>query len=310
MNPRFQKPLAYACLALSMTLVGSYVALSKPLVAVLPVLLLAWLRFGIAAIAMAGWLKKPADEGPLDGRTRGLLFLESFLGNFLFSMCMLFGVSLTSTLSAGVIMSAIPAASALMGWYFLKEKIGWRIWLAVVLAMLGIALLALARATPGTSDPAATPYPHALWGNLLLFGAVLCEAAYVVIGKRLSNTLSAKRIAALINLNGFALSTPAGLYLALQFDFGAVAPQWWALLVLYALAASVWVVWLWMTGLRTVPATQAGVFTVMLPVATAAIGILGFHEQFTAVQAAAFVLALISLLLATLPERASDPPPA
>ena len=293
-----------------MTLVGSYVALSKPLVAVLPVLLLAWLRFGIAAIAMAGWLKKPADEGPLDGRTRGLLFLESFLGNFLFSMCMLFGVSLTSTLSAGVIMSAIPAASALMGWYFLKEKIGWRIWLAVVLAMLGIALLALARAAPGTSDPAATPYPHALWGNLLLFGAVLCEAAYVVIGKRLSNTLSAKRIAALINLNGFALSTPAGLYLALQFDFGSVAPQWWALLVLYALAASVWVVWLWMTGLRTVPATQAGVFTVMLPVATAAIGILGFHEQFTAVQAAAFVLALISLLLATLPERAADPSPA
>lgn len=293
-----------------MTLVGSYVALSKPLAAVLPVLLLAWLRFGIAAIAMAGWLKKPADEGPLDGRTRGLLFLESFLGNFLFSMCMLFGVRLTSTLSAGVIMSAIPAASALMGWYFLKEKIGWRIWLAVMLAVLGIALLALARAAPGTSDPAATPYPHALWGNLLLFGAVLCEAAYVVIGKRLSNTLSAKRIAALINLNGFALSTPAGLYLALQFDFGAVAPQWWALLVLYALAASVWVVWLWMTGLRTVPATQAGVFTVMLPIATAAIGILGFHEQFTAVQAAAFVLALISLLLATLPERAADPPSA
>jgi len=310
LNPHFQKPLAYACLALSMTLVGSYVALSKPLVAVLPVLLLAWLRFGIAAVAMAGWLNKPVGEGPMDRRTRGLLFLESFLGNFLFSMCMLFGVSLTSTLSAGVIMSAIPAASALMGWYFLKEKIGWRIWLAVVLAMLGIALLALARPAPGTTDPAAAPYPHALWGNLLLFGAVLCEAAYVVIGKRLSNTLSAKRIAALINLNGFALSTPAGLYLALQFDFGAVAPQWWALLVLYALAASVWVVWLWMTGLRTVPATQAGVFTVMLPVATAAIGILGFHEEFTPVQAVAFVLALISLLLATLPERNQGLPPA
>jgi drug/metabolite transporter (DMT)-like permease len=223
---------------------------------------------------------------------------------------MLFGVSMTSTLSAGVIMSAIPAASALMGWYFLKETISWRIWLAVFLAVLGIALLALARASAGSADPLAAPYPHALWGNLLLFGAVLCEAAYVVIGKRLSDTLSAKRIAALINLNGFALSTPAGLYLALQFDFGAVAPQWWALLVLYALAASVWVVWLWMTGLRTVPATQAGVFTVMLPVATAAIGILGFHEQFTPVQAAAFVLALISLLLATLPERKPDLPPA
>jgi drug/metabolite transporter (DMT)-like permease len=73
------------------------------------------------------------------------------------------------------------------------------------------------------------------------------------------------------------------------------------LLVFYALAASVWVVWLWMTGLKTIPATQAGVFTVMLPLATAAIGTLGFGEQFTQVQAIAFVLALISLLLATLP---------
>jgi len=290
-----------------MSLVGTYVALSKPLVAILPVFLLAWMRFGIAAVAMLRWLKKPADEGPLDRRTLGFLFLESFLGNFMFSMCMLFGVSMTSTLSAGVILSAIPAASALMGWYFLKERIGWRIWAAVALAVLGIALLALARATPTAVDSSvAQPvidYPDAIWGNLLLFGAVLCEAAYVVIGKRLSATVSPKRIAALINLNGFVLSTPAGLYIAWQFDFSAVLGQWWLLLIFYALAASVWVVWLWMTGLKTVPASQASVFTVMLPVATASIGILGFGEQFTQVQALAFLLALVSLLLATVPKR-------
>ena len=45
--------LAYGSLALSMTLVGSYVALSKPLVAALGVFLLAWLRFGIGGLAMA-----------------------------------------------------------------------------------------------------------------------------------------------------------------------------------------------------------------------------------------------------------------
>ena len=40
------RPLAYGCLALSMALVGSYVALSKPLALIFPVLLLAglWLR--------------------------------------------------------------------------------------------------------------------------------------------------------------------------------------------------------------------------------------------------------------------------
>lgn len=304
MTHRFQKPLAYASLALSMALVGVYVALCKPLVAAIPVFLLAWMRFGIAAIAMASWIKKPADEAPIDQRTRVLLFLESFLGNFLFSICMLYGVSMTSTVSAGVILSAIPASSALMGWYFLKEKMQARMWLAVALAATGLALLTLSKAPAQTLDAAAPIAPATmLLGNLLVFGAVLCESAFVVIGKRLSATISPKRIAALINLNGFALSTPLGLYVAWQFDFTAVSLSAWALLFFYALAASVWMVWLWMTGLKTVPASQAGVFAVMLPLTTALIGILGFGERFSALQAVAFALALLSLLLATLPAR-------
>jgi len=102
--------VAYGCLALSMSLVGSYVALSKPLVVAFPVLLLAWLRFGIAALAMPHWLRRPSDEPAMTARTRGLVFLESFLGNFMFSICMLFGVSLTSAVSAGVIMASIRRA--------------------------------------------------------------------------------------------------------------------------------------------------------------------------------------------------------
>src|SRR4051794_22573359 len=80
---------AYACLALSMSLVGSYVALSKPLVAAIPVFLLAWLRFGIGGLAMLPWLRKPASEAPPTPPTRRLLFLESFLRHLLFSLCML-----------------------------------------------------------------------------------------------------------------------------------------------------------------------------------------------------------------------------
>lgn len=77
------KPLsrsaAYGCLALSMVLVGSYVALSKPLAAALPIFLLAWIRFGISTIAMLHWLPKPVGEPPMTGRTKRLLFMESLL---------------------------------------------------------------------------------------------------------------------------------------------------------------------------------------------------------------------------------------
>src|ERR1700741_926325 len=116
------RPVAYGCLALSMSLVGCYVALSKPLTAALPVFLLAWLRFGIAGIAMLHWLKKPASEAPMSRQIRWLIFLESFVGNFMFSICMLFGVSMTSAVSAGVFTAGLPCAGAGGGSLFLPRR--------------------------------------------------------------------------------------------------------------------------------------------------------------------------------------------
>jgi drug/metabolite transporter (DMT)-like permease len=289
---------AYAALAASMALVGSYVGLSRLLVAVFPVFLLAWLRFGIAAIAMAHWLRRPADEAPLSRHDRWLLFWESFLGNFLFSICMLFGVKATSALAAGVVMAAIPAAVALLSRVFLHEPIARRTLGAIVLAGIGIALLALARNDPN-APAAAAPW----WGYALLLGAVFCEASYVVIGKRLSAKVSPRRISALINLWGLALVTPLGLWQALDFSFGQVAPSMWTLLVFYSLAASMVTVWLWMKGLRHVPAPRAGVFTVMLPVSAALVGVLALGESFGMLHLLAFGLAMAGLLLATWPAR-------
>ena len=301
------RPAAFLCLALSMSLVGSYVALSKPLVAAIPVFLLAWLRFGIGGAAMLHWLRKPAGELPMTKQTRWLLFLESFLGNFLFSICMLLGVSMTSAVSAGVIMASIPAVVALLSWTFLRERIGPRTWAAVACAAFGIALLAFADA-PGTGGVlTASQRADSMLGNLLVLAAVLCEAAYAVIGKKLTGALGPKRITAIINLWGFALVTPLGLYTALSFDFASVAPASWLLLLFYSLAASIWTVWLWMTGLKAVPASQAGVFTVMLPVSAALVGVFALGEKLSAVQLLAFAIALAGVLLATLKSPVATP---
>ena len=288
---------AYACLAASMALVGSYVGLSKGLVAVFPVFLLAWLRFGFAALAMPHWLRRAEGEAPLAPEDRRLIFWNSFLGNFLFSVCMLYGVALSSAVAAGVVMAAIPAAVALLSFVFLGERIAPRVAAGIACAVAGIALSALVRPEAG-SGGAAQPL-----GYVLLVGAVLCEASYVVIGKRLAARVSPRRVSALINLWGLALVTPFGLWQAQRFDFAAVAAPTWALLVFYALAASVWAVWLWMKGLQHVPAPQAGVFTVMLPVTAAAVGVGVLGEPVGPAQSAALALALLGLLLATWPQR-------
>jgi drug/metabolite transporter (DMT)-like permease len=282
-----------------MALVGSYVGLSKLLVAVFPVLLLAWLRFGIAAVAMAHWVRQQPGEAPLSRQDRRLLFWESFLGNFLFSICMLYGVAMTSALAAGVVMAGIPAAVALLSRVSLGERIRPRVVLAIACAALGIALLALAR----HGDAAASG--GSPLGYALLLGAVFCEASYVVIGKRLTGNVAPRRISALINLWGLALVTPFGIWQAWTFDFAAVPLPSWALLTFYAVAASMVTVWLWMQGLRHVPSSRAGVFTVLLPVSAALVGVVALGEGFGVAHVAAFALALIGLLLATWPERAA-----
>jgi drug/metabolite transporter (DMT)-like permease len=303
MSVQRSAPLAaYASLAASMALVGSYVGLSKVLVAAVPVFLLAWLRFGIAALAMAHWVKRSSTDVPLSGHDRRLLFLESFLGNFLFSICMLFGVAFTSALAAGVVMAAIPAVVALLSRIFLGEHIAARTWAAIVLAVLGIVFLASSRSSDAVT--ALQPPAVRVAGYGLLLGAVFCEASYVVIGKRLTAAVSPRRISALINLWGLVLVTPLGLWQAWQFDFSSLSAPTWGLLLFYALAASVWSVWLWMRGLTHVPAARAGVFTVFLPIAAALVGVLLLGEHFGSSHAVALVLALAGLLLATWPQRA------
>ncbi len=285
---------AYACLASSMALVGSYVGLSKLLVTVFPIFVLAWLRFGIAAVAMAAWVRRQPGEAPLSVRNKRLLFVESLLGNFLFSVFMLYGVAMSSALAAGVILAGIPAAVALMSWAVLGERITRPVAMGIACAVAGIALVAW-------SKPSAGAGTASLLGSLLLVGAVLCEASYVVIGKKLTGQVSAKRISAIVNLWSLLLMTPFGLWHAQGFDASGITPGLWGLLLFYSLAASMVTVWLWMTGLRRVPAASAGVFTVLLPINAALVGVAFLGERFSVAQAGAFALALLGVVLATRP---------
>lgn len=293
-------PIAgYLLLSAGMVLVGTYVALSKPLTAVFPVFLLAWLRFGLAAIVMAPWLRDASGARA----QAGTLFLQSFFGNFLFSICMLWGLSLTSASAAGVVLATLPAVVALLGWLLLRERLHARVWAAVALASAGVALLSVAR---GDASPGAGSASIA--GNLLVFGCVICEAIYVILGKRLTASLSPLRISALINAIGLALMTPLGLWQALEFDFAAVSVAHWLLLAFYAVSASVLSTWLWLSGLQRVPASHSGVFTIAMPLAATAVGVGLLGERVGWAHGAALALACAGLALIASTGRGREQP--
>jgi drug/metabolite transporter (DMT)-like permease len=281
-----------------MALVGSYVALLKPLTAQVPVFALALLRFAIAAIVLLPWTRRHAGAVAATRSESAQLFLQSFFGNFLFSVCMLLGLSLTSAMAAGVVMSTLPVTVAILSWALLAEAFTPRLLLSVVCAGAGIGLLQAASGSSGAG----------LLGTALVMGGVVCEALYVVIGKRLVSSLTPLRICASINLWGLVLSAPLGLWQLAHFDLAALPAGHRLLLGYYAIAASILAPWLWMSGLRDVRAGQAGAFTVALPLTATAIAVGVLGEQANWRHALALGLALLAIwLAAAAPSPASAP---
>ena len=284
--------IAYLYLAASMTLVGSYVGISRWLLGVLPLFVLAGLRFGIAAVCLLPWLRRSPGEPALSAADHRRLCLASFVGTFLFSLCMLQGIAWSSAVAAGVVMATLPGVVALFARVWLHEAVPRRTMAGIACAMAGIALASL-------QDAQGAPATARAWlGNLLLLAAVACEACYVVLGRQLAQSVSPRRITSLVNLWGLAFTAPLALWQWPAADFAAFGVRHGVALLYYALAASVLSVWLWMLGVRQVPAARAGLFAACLPVAAAAVGA-ALGETIGVWKAAALALALLGVVLAT-----------
>ena len=283
-----------------MALVGSNVGFGKSIVAVMPVMLFALLRFLIAIVCMAPWYKPSRMRRVTRGEWTNL-FLQAFFGTFGFTLLMLNGVKLTSALAAGIITSTIPAAVALLSWLVLREKPSGRTLVSVVLAVAGVAILNAYRGGESSASPADAS--QALLGNALVMGAVLCESIYVILSRRLTQTLPAIEICAYTHLIGGLLMLPLGLVPLLTFDASNVPPSIWGLVVWYALSASIFSFWMWMKGIRHVPAHLAGVFTSVLPIAAATYGIIALGETPGWPHAVALACVVAGILVASWPAR-------
>ncbi|MBO2928724.1 DMT family transporter [Metapseudomonas otitidis] len=287
---------AYLCLSCSMLLVGSNIAIGKLVLAEVPVFLFAGLRFLIATLVLLPGMGLHRVRQGLDRRAARGLFLQAFFGCFLFSLLMLYGVQHTSATSAGIITSATPCVVALLGWVWLREPIGRRVALAIALAAGGIGVLNL---PDGRQQGLGS-----LLGNLLVLGAVFAEAIFAIYSRRLSLSLHPWAMAFGVNLAGLVLFLPLAVPEALALDLPAVSATTWAWLVFYALSASVLSFLLWYRGVREVAAGIAGLFTGLMPVGAAMVGISLLGEGLEAGRLLGMTLVLVAIALGAGPRRA------
>ncbi|CAD5109591.1 DMT family transporter [Zestomonas carbonaria] len=293
---------AYFCLALSMLLVGGNIAVGKLVLAEVPVFLFAFLRFLIATLVLLPGMLRPRVRRGLDVQAARGLFLQAFFGCFLFSLFMLYGVLHTSATSAGIITSATPSVIALLAWLWLRERVGAHSLLAIALAVGGIAVLNLLGGGTGGAGGA-----DSLLGNALVGGAVLAEALFAIYSRRLALSLHPWCMAFGVNLAGLLLFLPLAVPQALAFDWTGPSAGTWGWTVFYAISASVLSFLLWYRGISAVPANIAGLFTGLMPVGAALVGIGLLGEALAPGQVLGMALVLGAIALGSLAGREAAP---
>jgi drug/metabolite transporter (DMT)-like permease len=286
--------VAYLQLALAMMLTGSYVVVGKLVVRSFPIFFAGGTTLGLAALFFVVLLLLKEGRFPRIGRRDlGLLALQAFIGLFLYRISILKGLEYTGGIEAGIILSTTPAVIGLISFTFLREKAHWNRVGAVILAIAGILFINL-------SGYSAAPVPGArpALGSLLLFVSVLGEAAFTVLRKMLSGSISALANAAGVSLLAFLMLLPFTLSQIQAVNTSQLDVLNWLELAYYGTVVPIAVFLLWFSGVGKAPVHIAGVFTGFISISALILSVLILGETAVWSHFVGLALVLAGIILA------------
>jgi drug/metabolite transporter (DMT)-like permease len=290
MNSRY---LGYLLCGLAMVGVGSTVVVSKSIAAGLPPFSATALRFAIAFPVFVLVMRVRGVRWPRPGRRDVLLLIaQAGAGSVGYTVCLISGMKLASAADAGVIAGTLPAVSALVAMLALGERPGPSLLGAIVLATMGVLVC-----TVRVEDMGAPHAAGSLAGDALVFAAIVCEALFILLNRKLRTPVAALPLSALMSGIGFAVAiVPACFEQAwrLPFDVSALAG-----VAYYALVPTVIGFVLWYAGAARISGAEAGLMTALVPVSTVAMAAALLHEPVSGAQLAGVACVLGAVLLAT-----------
>lgn len=284
---------AYVQMTLAMLLIGSLFVVSKVIVQTVPVFVASFLRQFLAFLALAAWLYVQKSTMPkIQRRDWGVLLIQGVVGIFLFSVFALYGLKYTNAIDANIITSTTPLSMMLIAVLLLGERLTMRRVSALLLALLGT----LAINVLGTHDSGAR---QEVWfGNALVVLAVLAEGVFFGFGKLLKSPISSTWLSLILTAIGSVLFAPFAAYSVVgSTDWSQVPWTTWLLVLYTGVALTAFGVVLMNRGLQQVPASNASIFTALMPVSGVALSVIFLREQFHWYHALGMVLVLAAMTL-------------
>jgi drug/metabolite transporter (DMT)-like permease len=261
------RALSILLLLLTMLVWGSTYAVTKAGLEELPPMRFALLRFTVAsallvplALLRGGLARLPR---PVPWGTLGAMALT---GVGLYYVAFNLALTYTTASQGALVQSSIPAVTAIMAVFWLREPLTARRTLGIVLAVAGVLLVVARAAAPGTAARAP------LAGNLLMFATVLSWAAYTMLAKRMA-AADPVAVTAAITALGTLMLVPAALVESTRASAPAVSAESWLRILHLGALASAGGFLLYSRALRHLEASQVGVFINLVPIVGVASGV-------------------------------------
>lgn len=283
-------------LVIVMVVWGASVPISKAAVTQVPPLLLAWLRFALAALLLWPAYRARRRAGAEAVAWKPALGL-GLTGIALYYLFYNVALQYTSATHAALIQSATPALTLVLAAAWLREPVTPVAVTGVALSIAGVLLIVSGRT-------AGAHAPDPLLGNALIVGAVGAWSVYTILAKR-SAHLDPLVVTVATSVAGVVLLTPA---IVVEFVLGArmaLSAASVAAVVYLGVVASALGYAMYGAALRVLGAAQASVYINLLPViavATAA-AMLGERIDGRTLIGGVAVLAGVALATVALPKR-------
>lgn len=297
---RMERRVAIAAVVVVMVIFGtSFVAIKIALAEIGPFTL----AFGRFLIALVPFLPSLRRGHP--GVKTWHLGAMGFLGVTLFFSLQNWSLVYTTAANAAIILSAIPALTAVIGRVALGERVGRSKGLGILMSMAGVGVVVLG-GTPEAADVDVTG-GRVLLGNLLVLGAALSWALYTVLGRRVVASLSPAVSTAHTMAWGVVFLAPFAIgEMVVQGVSWPTLTGWGALLFL-ALVASGLAFFLYLFSLTRLEAGEVSLYVNLAPVVSLVAARLVLAEPITWLQLVGTGLVLLGVYTTECAAKASAP---
>lgn len=250
---------------------------------------LAFVRYVLAAAALIPLLLWREGTPRLRREDMLPMFLSSLAGITVYYFCEYNGIQRTSTVSASLILAAIPVLTLGAEALLTRARLRPMQTAGAFLSLAGVGLITLSSSREGTDS---------LAGILFIFGASLVWVAYIFLSRRLRQRYSSLSMNAWQAAMAAVTLLPAAL--ADGFDPAAVSWGGWASAAVLALVCSALCYYLYGNALATLSPLASAIFVNLIPLTTLIAGVLFLGEKLTWATLAGGVLIIGSIFLVNL----------